>query len=162
MGFAKLRDRTEPDQLRAVALTSVGEATVLGMPDGRRAVPIVLVVDDEVAIRAFLCAYLRDCGFMGWGVESADNAIRLLNLGLAADLVFSDVRLPGQHDGYGLARWIREHRPDLPVILTTSDIAQENTAARLYHAETLPKPYDLDSAITRIRQALERHRPAAH
>src|SRR5215469_4330815 len=91
--------------------------------------PVVLVVDDEAAIRAFLCEYLRDYGFHALGLESADNAVRLLNLGLAADLVFSDVRMPGRYDGFGLARWIAEHRPGLPVILTTGDIGKENAAA---------------------------------
>ena len=43
--------------------------------------PNILVADYKVTIRAYLCAYLRDCGFLAWGVESADNAIRLLDLG---------------------------------------------------------------------------------
>ena len=128
-----------------------------GTPEGQPAMPIILVVDDEVTIRAYLCAYLRDCGFMAWGVESADNAIRLLDLGVAADLVFSDVRMPGKQDGYGLARWVAEHRPDLPVILTTGSPAREYAA--LYHVETMAKPYELGSAVVRIRQAIERHRP---
>ncbi len=124
--------------------------------------PVVLVVDDEAAIRAFVCEYLRDCGFHTLGVESADNAIRLLNLGLAADLVFSDVRMPGEHDGYGLVRWIAQNRPQLPVILTTGDVGKENAAAMLCHAgiEVLPKPYELDSAAARIRQTIARAKAA--
>ena len=133
---------------------------VRGTPSGQSAMPIILVVDDEVAIRAFLCAHLRDSGFLAWGVDSADNAIRLLDLGLAADLVFSDVHMPGRRDGLGLARWVAEHRPELPVILTTGSMAKET--ASLYHIETLPKPYELGSAVIRIRQVIERHRPAAH
>jgi DNA-binding NtrC family response regulator len=131
-----------------------------GNPYGQTGMPIVLVVDCEVTIRTYFCDYLRSFGFLGWGVESADNAIRLLDLGIAADLVFSDVRMPGRYDGLGLARWICEHRPELPVILTTGAITRET--ALLCHAETLPKPYDLDSAISLIRQAIERHRTAAH
>lgn len=124
--------------------------------------PVVLVVDDEAAIRGFLCEYLRDFGFHALGVESGDSAVRLLNLGLAADLVFSDVRMPGRYDGFGLARWIAEHGPGLPVILTTGDIGKENAAAMLCHAEILPKPYELESAVTRIRERIERRDAAAH
>jgi DNA-binding NtrC family response regulator len=144
---------TEPDRSLPVALIT-GGMTVLGMPDR---LPIILVVDDEVTIRAYLCAYLRDCGFLAWGVESADNAIRLLDLGVTADLVFSDMHMPGRHDGYGLARWVAEHRPELPVILTSGSMTREN--ALLYHIEMLPKPYELGSAVIRIRQVIERHRP---
>lgn len=120
--------------------------------------PIVLVVDDEAAIRAFVCEHLRDNGFHTFGVDSADHAISLLEAGLAADLVFSDVRMPGSCDGYGLARWIAQNRPDLPVILTTGDIGMENAATLLCHAEMLPKPYELDSAVARIRQSIARGR----
>ena len=33
--------------------------------------------------------------------------------------------MPGRHDGYGLARWVVEHRPELPVILTTGSMTRE-------------------------------------
>lgn len=34
------------------------------------------------------------------------------------DLVFSDVNMPGPMDGLGLARWLHNYRPEVPVILT--------------------------------------------
>lgn len=122
--------------------------------------PIVLVVDDEAAIRAFVCEYLRDCGFHTLGLDSADQAIHLLTLGLAADLVFSDVRMPGVNDGFDLARWVEENQPDLPVILTTGDIGKANAAKVLCHAQMLPKPYELDSAADRIRRTIARRQTA--
>jgi DNA-binding NtrC family response regulator len=124
--------------------------------------PVVLVVDDEAAIRAFLCEYLHENGFYTVAVGSADSAIHLLDLGLAIDLVFSDVRMPGKRDGYGLALWIAEHRPDLPVILTTGDLGKENAAVRLSHAEVMAKPYELEIAVEKIRQSIERRNPAPH
>ena len=33
------------------------------------------------------------------------------------DVVFSDIEMPGSVDGFGLAKWIREHRPGLDVVL---------------------------------------------
>lgn len=110
----------------------------------------------------FLCEHLCECGFLALGVESADNAIRLLDLGLAADLVFSDLRLPGKYDGFGLARWVAEHHPELPVILTTGDIGKENAGAMRGHAEMLPKPYELDRAVAKIHHAIKRHKSAPH
>ena len=44
-----------------------------------------------------------------------------------------------------------------PVILTTGSMTREN--ALLYHIEMLPKPYELGSAVIRIREVIERHRP---
>jgi hypothetical protein len=33
------------------------------------------------------------------------------------DIVFSDIEMPGVVDGFGLAKWIREHRPGLDILL---------------------------------------------
>ena len=135
------------------------QGDVSGLEGGQDSQPVVLVVDDEPAIRAFVCEYLRENGFHTLGVGSADRAIHLLEHGQAADLVFSDVRMPGERDGYGLARWIAENRPNIPVILTTGDIGKENAAALLCHTEMLGKPYELDMAVARIRTTIERRKP---
>ena len=66
----------------------------------------VLVVDDEPAIRGVVCEYLRDCGMNPIAAENADQAMALITEGTSIDLVFSDVRMPGTLDGFGLARWI--------------------------------------------------------
>src|SRR5277367_1855328 len=133
----------------------MGQSMAQDWTAGQEGRPVVLVVDDEAAIRAFVCEYLRDAGFYTLAVDSADHAIHLLEHGLAADLVFSDVRMPGVRDGYGLARWITENRPELPVILTTGDLGKENAAALLCHTEMLSKPYELDWAVERIRKTIK-------
>ena len=43
----------------------------------------VLIVDDEPAIRGFLYDYLSECGFNPLAVESADEAVKLLEKGYA-------------------------------------------------------------------------------
>jgi DNA-binding NtrC family response regulator len=87
-------------------------------------------------------------------VNSAERAIALLDHGFATDLVFCDVRMPDDKDGYGLARWVGEHHPELPVILT----AGRDEAALPCSAEMLPKPYALDCALAKIRQTLADHK----
>ena len=34
-------------------------------------------------------------------------------------LVFTDVRMPGKMDGFGLAEWFHSHHPAVPVLLTS-------------------------------------------
>src|SRR4051794_41042415 len=53
-----------------------------------------------------------------WRPEAA-AALVILGTGEAVELVFSDVQMPGATDGFGLARWVREHRPGVDVILTS-------------------------------------------
>ena len=113
--------------------------------------PVVLVVDDDASNRSFVCEHLRENGFHSLGVNSAERAITLLDHGFATDLVFCDARLPGAPDGYGLARWVGEHHPELPVILTAG---KDDAADLSCPAEMLPKPYELDCALVKIRQTL--------
>ena len=115
-------------------------------------------MDDEPAIRAVLSEYLRECGFHTLLAANADEAVRLVKLGVAIDLVFSDVRMPGKLDGYGLSHWIMENRPDLPLILATGDLGKANAAAQICTIECLAKPYDFDVAAKTIRETIARHR----
>jgi DNA-binding NtrC family response regulator len=115
----------------------------------------VLVVDDEAAIRMVLCEFLSDCGFCPLSAQDADEAMALIQGGCAIDLVFSDVRMPGTMDGCGLARWITQNRPELPVILATGDLGRVNAAAGLAGIETFAKPYDFDAAVRRIRDTID-------
>jgi DNA-binding NtrC family response regulator len=116
----------------------------------------VLVVDDEPAIRAVVCEFLKDSGLNALAADNADQALAMLAEGPKVDLVFSDVRMPGALDGYGLARWILENRPELPVILVSGDLGKANAAAGLTGVETFAKPYDFDAAVRKIRDTIQR------
>src|SRR4051794_20373932 len=79
--------------------------------------PVILVVEDEELVRLSAAEYPRFSDFQVVEAATGDEAVALLSSGLAVDLVFSDVRMPGRLDGYGLARWLSKHRPALPVLL---------------------------------------------
>ena len=81
--------------------------------------PTVLVVEDEILVRTVIAAYLRECGFDVIEAGNADEAIRVMGAGIRIDIVFSDVNMPGSMDGFGLAQWLRQERPDLKIILTS-------------------------------------------
>ena len=46
------------------------------------------------------------------------------------DVVFSDIEMPGSVDGFGLAKWIREHRTGLDVILAGTILRAVNLGQR--------------------------------
>ena len=78
----------------------------------------MLVVDDEILERLAICAYLRECGFRVIEAVNTDEALFALQQPeLNVDIVLSDVEMAGSIDGLGLARWAREHKPGLPIIL---------------------------------------------
>ena len=106
----------------------------------------LLVVEDEIFIRMFVCDVLRDAGYDVVEAVSGDEALDILKSGLAIDLVLSDVRMPGATDGLALLAFVRKNLAHLPVILTSGhlspDIALADGAAQF-----LAKPYRVDEAL---------------
>ena len=115
-----------------------------------------LVVEDEPLIRLSVTNHFEDCGFNVVAASDADRALEvLLDRGEVIDLVFSDVRLPGRFDGVVLARWIRDNRPDLPVLLASGDARKSDVADALCSNQRFySKPYDLDEVVAHIREDL--------
>jgi DNA-binding NtrC family response regulator len=115
----------------------------------------ILAVDDDVLVRMVIAAYLRDCGFRVIEAANADEAIAVLTSDTEVGIVFSDVEMPGPMDGFGLNRWVRANRPDLPVILTGTPARASEAAADLCrHGPDLAKPYEPQLVLDRIRRLL--------
>ena len=124
-------------------------------PDKDECAAAVLVVEDEVLIRAAVCDHLRDSGYTVLEAASADEAIAILRNGVLVKLVFSDVRLPGTMDGIALSEWVHENRPGIAVLLTSGDPQKICAAEELSRdGPFLPKPYDLAEVNGRIATAL--------
>ena len=114
----------------------------------------ILLVEDEFLIRDYVADHLRDLGFAVFAVGDASQAIELLAAGAPVNLVFTDITLPGQVDGIGLAQWVREQRPTLPVILTSGG-HNAARAAELGNGELfVVKPYDLEVLVEHFRRLL--------
>src|SRR5664279_5170450 len=77
----------------------------------------ILVVEDNELLRLTVAEYLRDSGFDVLEASNGDEAIFMLkgDACAAINIVFSDIRMPGSTDGFGLAQWVRVHRPDAQV-----------------------------------------------
>jgi CheY-like chemotaxis protein len=116
----------------------------------------ILVVEDEVLIRLVIAEYLRECGYKVHEAATADEAIAVLEAPeVSVDIVFSDVVMPGNMDGFALARWVRAHRPDIQVVLTSGIDRSAEKAGELCEAgPLLQKPYHPQRVVDRIRQLL--------
>jgi CheY-like chemotaxis protein len=130
-------------------------------PDSSEPPPrTILVVEDEVLIRLSLSDYLRECGFTVLEAASGDEAIAVLRgRGDDVDLVFSDVQMPGETDGFALARWVRGHHPRIPVMLTSGVAhAVEKAADLCLEGPIVKKPYDHATLLSQILRLVERAR----
>lgn len=71
-----------------------------------------LVVEDEEPLLRLQVTFLSKLGVEARGVPSGEEAIRYLEKE-EADLVVSDVRMPGAVDGVQLYEWVAANRPQL-------------------------------------------------
>ena len=124
--------------------------------NGSRPFHTVLVVDNEILERLAVCAYLRECGFRVIEAANSDEAlIALQQPQLNIDIVLSDVEMPGSLDGFGLARWLREHKPGLPIILAATPARAADVVGDLCEdGPLLTKPYDPQILLDQIRRTL--------
>jgi len=122
----------------------------------------ILLVNDDVIVRMALADYLRGCGYRVVEAANADEALTVLNEPTVhVDLVFSDLRMPGSLDGFGLSRWVRTHRPDIDVVLAATEERAADAAGDICADGLLPKPYEpraLLNRIKRLRAASQRRR----
>ena len=115
----------------------------------------VWVVDDDRAVRFVLATALREAGHEVTAFDSARAVLDAIALRPAPDLLFTDVRMPGD-DGLVLLDAIKARHPQLPVIVMSAytDIASTAGAFRGGAHEFLSKPFDLDVAVALAAQAL--------
>jgi PAS domain S-box-containing protein len=114
----------------------------------------VLVVEDNPDVRAVAVGRLKRLGYQVVEAESAVDAIRRLSDGLAVDVVFSDVVMPGGQSGFDLARWISSHLPGLAVVLTSGFSEDVMPGPESDHLQVLRKPYTQKELEIELRRAI--------
>jgi CheY-like chemotaxis protein len=120
----------------------------------------ILVVEPDILARMVIASYLRDCGYTVLEGVSAADVMAVLGSGQKIDVIFSEVQLCGNVDGFGLARWIRGRYPDVDVILTTGTRRTADKASDLCEEGPLEKPYHPQEIVRRINFLRERRRTA--
>ncbi|KRG83388.1 MULTISPECIES: nitrogen regulation protein NR(I) [Stenotrophomonas] len=132
------------------------------MPDVSPPAATIWVVDDDRAVRFVLTTALRDAGYAVEGFDSAAAALAALARQPVPDLLFTDVRMPGD-DGLVLLEKLKAAHPQLPVIVMSAytDVASTAGAFRGGAHEFLSKPFDLDDAVELARRALPEPEPRA-
>jgi PAS domain S-box-containing protein len=117
----------------------------------------VLVVEDSEPLRRVVVRQLKDLGYVVVEADGADAALEVLERETVA-LVFTDIVMPGELDGFGLASSILERWPSIKVLLT-SGFPEAKINGRLggfaASARLLGKPYRTDDLARVVREVLE-------
>jgi DNA-binding NtrC family response regulator len=117
---------------------------------------IILVVEDEPAVRQMSVDALRELGYSVVQAENAAQALEQLELQPSVSMLFTDVVMPDVN-GRRLAEEAVRRSPGLKVLYTTG-----YTRNAVIHDGTLdpgvaflPKPFSLDALARKVRQVLD-------
>ena len=103
----------------------------------------VLIVEDEEKVRVLLNDAFRAQGHEVTEATTGAEALDRLDKG-EFDLMVCDLGLP-ELSGLHVARWVKEFRPDLPVIIATgfSEMIADEDYQKARIDQVIPKPYAL-------------------
>ena len=120
----------------------------------------ILVAEDDLAVRSFVCRALAHRGHEAVGVDDGLRALDALQ-GSSFDALLSDIVMP-HLDGIALALKVAQVYPDMPVLLMTGYSAERQRAHNLEELAftVIAKPFTLAQICDAVDAMLE-SRPAA-
>jgi two-component system OmpR family response regulator len=135
-------------------MTFAADRVVIRRVDGS---PIrILVVDDEAVLAEMMSMALR---YEGWDITTAGDGSTALAAArdTRPDAVVLDVMLPDM-SGLDVLGKLRDHDPELPVLLLTAKDAVEDRIAGLSAGgdDYVTKPFSLEEVVLRLRALLRR------
>lgn len=118
----------------------------------------VLVVEDDEAVRDFVCRVLSMHGHSILTAQDGAEAVEQMN-SHHFDLLVSDIAMPVM-DGISLALKVRATRPHVPIILMTGYANERQRAHNLslLIEGLLSKPFTMDQLLAEVGKALEASR----
>jgi PAS domain S-box-containing protein len=118
---------------------------------------LILLVEDDPAVRTSLAVILQVIGYRTEIAENADTAIMLLRTKPEIELVLSDVVLRGSINGFELAARARSEYPGLPILLMSGypeRVIKQNRDS--LSITVLEKPHTLEQLASAVRDSLRR------
>ena len=123
--------------------------------DGFSPIHRILVVDDELSLRALLSKALARAGFVCEEAADAESALEMIISDQIEDfhLVISDISMPGM-DGIDLLKKVKTHSPDLDFIIMTGFAAQYSYVEIMDAgaSDYMTKPFNINSTLARIKR----------
>jgi CheY-like chemotaxis protein len=122
----------------------------------------ILVVDDEKDLVDAAVSILGSLGYRTVTATNGKEALEILRQDPSIALLFTDVIMPGDMDGYHLAIAALKDRPDRKLLLTSGlprkrdEFAdEERQIVRNLMSSLLHKPYNIAELATAVRRAID-------
>lgn len=116
----------------------------------------ILVVEDNASTRMLMCEVLKNAGYIPHSATDGLEALTVMDH-QHIDLAVVDLMMPNM-DGFAFTRTLREGACDLPILMVTAMVSQEDKK-RGFEAGTddyMIKPVDEEEMLWRIAALLRR------
>jgi len=113
----------------------------------------ILVVEDEAIVRMVTSEVLEEAGFNVVEASNAGEALELLDARPDASLLLTDVKMPGELDGYSLSRLVRMKSATIGIIVVSGDSPPEESDLPP-DATFVPKPLSPSMLLRVVRDTL--------
>lgn len=116
----------------------------------------ILVAEDDDQVRTTVVEMLSELGYRVLKATDAASALTIIDSGVAIDLLFTDVVMPGALRSPDLARKARERLPNLAVLFTSGYTENAIVHGGRLDAgvELLGKPYTSEALARKVRHVL--------
>lgn len=126
-----------------------------------RGIETILIVDDEDALVEIAASHLEDLGYTTFVANDGKQALQMLLNNKNIDLLFTDIIMPGDFDGYQLALAAHEEHPTLKILLASGFTEKRfeyidggNKYLAQLSSDILNKPYNKYELSLAVRSAL--------
>lgn len=128
---------------------------------GPESQPVVVVIDDDAAMRDALCWLIESVGLTTRAFDSAD-AFLADDRHICVGVIVTDMRMPGT-SGLGLLETLRARGRMLPVIVVSAfaNVRDAVRAMRLGAVDVLEKPFNEQDLLDRIQACIGETRTRA-
>jgi CheY-like chemotaxis protein len=124
------------------------------MTDTAHGKTIVLIVEDEPLLRELIAEEFTDAGFEVKTAATGEAAIALLDSTPIVDVLFTDISLPGNLDGWQIALYARTRWPNIHVIYASGYTVDRS--AQVADSVYLRKPYLPATVVSEINRRMTR------
>ena len=124
-------------------------------------VVVVLIADDEAAMRDILQAAFEDGGFAVVVAADGEEAMAALEANREIRALITDIKLGSEVTGWDVARHGREINPDLPVVYVTGSEGHDWASLGVPNSILIAKPFATAQVLTAVSQLLNIGTPNA-
>jgi CheY-like chemotaxis protein len=131
--------------------SEVAAVTVVGAQSKRKGA-VILIVDDDSAVREVTASILEDLGYVVLKSGSGGAALDLLEQQSNVDLVLLDFAMPGM-SGVEVARQLQLKYPAIPILFVTG-YADKNALRDVGDERIIKKPFIGEELAEKVNTAL--------